>query len=92
MMHSNSNELIAGLFSDSLNIQIICSIYENEVSAQMIANILSLDEEDISRHLEILSSQFLVSKKQRGKEMVYSLINPKVCDSILMLRDAVEHK
>ncbi|MHB8337642.1 MAG: hypothetical protein ACYC6P_09855 [Ignavibacteriaceae bacterium] len=32
-MNSESNELIAGLFSDSMNIEILCSIYENEVTA-----------------------------------------------------------
>ena len=38
-MNSESNELIAGLFSDSMNIEILCSIYENEVTADSIEGI-----------------------------------------------------
>lgn len=90
MLNSKSNELIAGLFSDSMNIQILCSIYDNEVSTGTIANLLSLDEEEVKKHLESLCEQSFVIKKQRANEMIYSLLNPKVCDSILMLRDSIE--
>ncbi len=83
-------ELIARLFSDPMNIQILCSVYENEVTADTIAALLDLDKEDVAKHLEMLCKQSLVKRKQRGNNMVYSLINPKVCDSILMLRDSME--
>ncbi len=91
MMNSKSNELIAGLFSDSINIEILCSIYENEVNAVTIANLLSLDEGAVARHLELLCEQSFVNKRQSGNDVVYSLINPKVCDSILSLSDSIEY-
>jgi predicted transcriptional regulator len=90
MLNSKSNELIAGLFSDSINIEILCSIYENEVTADVVANLLDLNEEEVVRHLEKLCAQLFVIKRQRENDVVYSLINPKVCDSILSLRDSIE--
>ncbi len=92
MLNSKSNELIAGLFSDSLNIQILCSIYDNEVSADTVASMLDLNIEEVSKYLDILCKQSLVNRKQRGDYIVYSLINPNVCNSILALRDSIEYK
>ena len=91
MMNSKSNALIAGLFSDALDIQILCSIYDNEVTTDVIANLLNLSEEEVTRHLETLCKMPLVIKRQRGNNLVYGLINPKVCDSILLLRDSIEY-
>lgn len=90
-MNPKSNELIAGLFSDVLNIQILCSIYDNEVTADAIANLLNLSEEEIKSHLETLCKIPLVIKRQNGNNIVYGLINSRVCDSILSLRDSIEY-
>ena len=89
-MSSKSNELIAGLFSDSMNIEILCSIYENEVTADSIANLLNLNEDEVTKKLELLYNKSFVKRKQKGNGFVYSLANPKVCDYILMLRDSIE--
>ena len=90
MLNSKSNELIAGLFSDSLNIQILCSIYDKEVTADAVVSLLNLNEEEVTKHLETLCGKSFVIKRQRENNVVYSLINPKVCDSILTLRDSIE--
>ncbi|MCL5030901.1 MAG: helix-turn-helix domain-containing protein [Bacteroidetes bacterium] len=90
-MSSKSNELIAGLFSDSENIQILCSIYENEVSADTIANLLNLNEDEVTKKLELLYNKSLVKRRQKENSIVYSLVNPKVCDYILSLKDSIEY-
>ncbi len=92
MTNSKSNELIAELFSDSMDIEILCSIYENEVTTETIANLLSVDKEEVAQHLELLCKLSLVSKKQKDNVILFSLINPKVCDSILMLRDSTGYR
>lgn len=89
-MNSESNELIDGLFSDSMNIEILCSIYENEVTADSIANLLNLNEDEVTKKLELLYNKSFVKRRQKGNDIVYRLVNPKVCDSILMLRDSIE--
>lgn len=91
-MDSELNKLIAELFSDSKNIQILCSIYENEVTAETIANILNLSEEEVAKQLEMLCSQSFVNRKRKGNNIIYSLINPKVCDSILRLKDSISYR
>ena len=84
--------MIAELFSDSKNIQILCSIYENDVSADVIANLLEMNEPEVVERLEMLRKGSLVNRRQEGAGVVYSLVNPKVCDSILSLRDSIGHR
>ena len=90
-MNSESNELIAGLFSDSMNIEILCSIYENEVTAEAITNLLNFNEDEVTKKLEMLFNNSFVKRRQKGNSFIYSLVNPKVCDSILSLRDSIEN-
>ena len=90
-MNSKSNELIAGLFSDSMNIEILCSIYENEVTADSIANLLNLNEDEVTKKLELLYNKSFVKRSQKENGFVYSLANPKVCDYILSLKDSIEY-
>ncbi|PJA99860.1 MAG: hypothetical protein CO128_02155 [Ignavibacteriales bacterium CG_4_9_14_3_um_filter_30_11] len=91
-MNSELNKLIAELFSDSNRIQILCSIYENEVTAAEIANLLNISEEEVTEQLEILCRQSLIKLKEKRNDIVYSLRNPKICDSILMLKDSISHR
>lgn len=90
-MNSDLYKIIAVLFSDSMNIQILCSIYENEVTADSIANLLNLNEDELTIRLETLCTESFISRRLRGNDIVYSLVNPKVCDSILMLSDSIEY-
>ena len=91
MLNTKSNELIAGLFSDSMSIEILCSIYENEVTAEAIANLLNLNEDEVTKKLELLFNKSFVKRRQKGNSFIYSLVNPKVCDYILSLRDSIEN-
>ena len=91
-MNSDLNKVIAELFSDSKNIQILCSIYENEVSAEAVANLLEMNESEVVERLEMLRKESLVSRRQEGDGVIYSLVNPRVCDSILLLRDSLDHR
>jgi DNA-binding transcriptional ArsR family regulator len=90
-MNRKLDKLISSLFSDSENIKILCSIYENEVSAANIASLLNLTEAEVINRLKILYKNSLVSKRKLKNSTVYSLKNPKVCDSILFLRDSFEY-
>lgn len=91
-MNSDVNKTIAGLFADAKNIQILCSIYENEVAADIIANLLDMDETEVVQRLEMLFEESFVNRRHEGNGTVYSMTNPKVCDSILSLRDSIEHR
>ena len=88
-MDSDLNKAIAELFSDSRNIEILCSIYENEVSAETIAKVLGMSESEVAERLEILRKESFVNRRQKRDGVFYSMLNPKVCDSILSLRDSI---
>lgn len=87
-MDKQINKLISELFSDLAYIKILCSIYESEVSASSIASLIDLDEDEVIQKLNTLVKNNLVYRKPKEKFYVYSLANPKVCDSILSLKDS----
>ena len=75
-MEAELYKLITGLFSDSGNIQILCSIYENEVTAYAIADLLNLTKDEVMKKLELLYNKFLIKRRQKGNGIAYSLVNP----------------
>ena len=87
-MDKQINKLISNLFSDPNYIEILCSIYESEVTASSIANLLGLDEDKVVQKLDTLIKNNLVYRKPKEQFYVYTLANPKVCDSILSLKDS----
>ena len=91
-MNAEPYSAIAQLFSDSRNVEVLCSIYENEVSAGEIAKLLDMSESEVAERLETLCKESFVDRRQRGEGVFYSMVNPKVCDSILSLRDSIKHK
>lgn len=89
-MGSESYEIIAELFYDPRNIEVLCSIYENEISLGAIVKVLGITESEVTERLVSLCKRHLVNCREEADGTVYSLANPKVCDSILSLRDSIE--
>lgn len=89
-MDKQINKLISDLFSDPTYIKILCSIYESEVTAFSIASLIGLDEDEVIQKLDTLIKNNLVYRKPKEQFYVYSLANPKVCDSILTLKDSFQ--
>ena len=87
-MDMQINKLISDLFSDPAYIGILCSIYESEVTASSIASLIDIDEDEVIQKLDTLVKNNLVYRKPKEQFYVYSLANPKVCDSILNLKDS----
>ncbi len=83
------NEILKNIFSDSSLVDVICSVYEKELTSLAIANLLNVDNVTIEEHLKTLLDLRLVRKISKNANEYFSLTNPKVCDSILMLKDAV---
>src|SRR3972149_1955160 len=87
-MDNQINKLISDLFSDPSYIEILCSIYENEVTSSSIAKLVELDENEVIQKLDALMENNLVCRRGEKLFYVYSLANPKMCDSILNLKDS----
>jgi soluble P-type ATPase len=87
--HSYVDETLKNIFSDSTIVNVICSVYDRELTSIAIANLLSLDNDRISIYLEKLLDLKLIKKLKKENQEYFALINPKICDSILMLKDAI---
>ena len=87
--HNYVDETLKNIFSESGIVNVICSVYEQELTSLAIANLLNIDAEMINSHLKKLLDLKLVKKLRKENHEYYTLTNPKICDSILMLKDAI---
>ena len=87
--YNNVNMMLKNIFSDSCYIEIICLLYERELSATEISDLLNHDKNFIENHLEALVQLNLVRKVQKNNNDFFISSNPKVCDSIISLKDAL---
>lgn len=85
----NVDEIIKNIFADSFCVNVICSIYEAELTSFAISGLLNLDDAIIEEKLRTLLEMGLVKKITKNSSDYFTLTNPKVCDSILMLKDAI---
>jgi len=87
--HNNVNETLKNIFSNAGLIDVICSLYEKHLTSLEIGELLNLDNVTIENHLILLLDMKLIKKKSYNKIDSYIVANSKVCDSILMLKDAI---
>lgn len=85
----NVDEIIKNIFADSFCVNVICSIYEAELTSFAISDLLNLNDDVIKEKLRLLLEMNLVKKVTKNSNDYFTLTNPKVCDSILMLKDAI---
>ncbi len=88
-MSKRIDKLISELFADSVYIEILCSIYENEITSASIAKMLNLNKDEVTKKIDFLVKHNLVVRTLKNRSYTFTLKNPKVCDSILMLKDAI---
>jgi transcription initiation factor IIE alpha subunit len=86
---NNVNETLKNIFSDAGLIDVICSLYEKHLTSTEIAKLVNLDNSTIEKHLKLLLDMNLIKTFSYNNTDSYTVINPKVCDSILMLKDAL---
>ncbi|HCY76125.1 MAG TPA: hypothetical protein DHV28_09415 [Ignavibacteriales bacterium] len=84
------DETLKNIFSDPTITNIICSIYDQHLTLHAIASLLNLDSEIVNIHLKKLVDLNLVKKVEKEGQVYFIITNSKVCDSILMLKDAIQ--
>ncbi len=77
------------IFSDPVSVKVICSIYDKCLTVNDIANLLELDNSTVEEHLSSLFKMNLVKRTLHNNGDYYTNVNPKICDSILMLKDSI---
>lgn len=76
------------VFGDSTRINIIATLYENELCVCDIAEVLNMTVSAVSHQLRILRHNKLVKTRRSGKEVFYSLADDHV---VKILEMAIEH-
>lgn len=87
--NTDISNLVSNIFADKINIGILCSLYDKNLCANTISSILNLEINELDRRLEILVQYNILTKIQNDSDVLYYLKEPKVCDSIIMLKDAL---
>jgi predicted transcriptional regulator len=86
---NQTTELCRKIFNNKLNVEVLCSIYDKKLSTDQIASMLTIsaiEAQEIINHLLQIGIVSIISVDQIEK---YYLKQPKICDSIIMLKDAV---
>ncbi len=86
---NNVNETLKNIFSDADLVDVFCSLYENHLTSTKIAKLVNLDSITIENYLRQLLEMKLIKKFSVNDTDSYTVVNPKVCDSILLLKDAL---
>lgn len=89
METNQTTELCRKIFNNKLNVEVLCSIYDKKLSTDQIASMLTIsaiEAQEIINHLLQIGIVSIISVDQIEK---YYLKQPKICDSIIMLKDAV---
>lgn len=76
------------VFGDSTRINIIATLYENELCVCDVAEVLNMTVSAVSHQLRILRHNKLVKTRRSGKEVFYSLADDHV---VKILEMAIEH-
>ena len=72
--HNYVDETLKNIFSDSGIVNVICSVYEQELTSLAIASLLNIDAEMINSHLKKLLDLKLVKKLRKENQEYYTLI------------------
>lgn len=76
---TNSNEFV--LIMKSLahpdRIKIICAIFNDSHNVTEIGRISGISQPSLSAHLRVIHSSGLISQYRKGKEIYYSIDDPK---------------
>jgi hypothetical protein len=84
------NETLKNIFSDPAITNIICSVYVQHLTLDPIANLLNFDSELVNIRLKKLVDLNLVEKLQKENQECFIISNSRICDSILMLKNAIQ--
>ncbi len=83
------NETLSSIFTEIGLVDVICSLYEKQLTSVEIGILLDLDHTTIENNLNQLINMNLVKKIKKNNTELFMVTNPKLCDSILMLKDAL---
>jgi predicted transcriptional regulator len=85
----NVNDILKKIFSSPDLIEIICSLYEREMTLPQIAGQLDYEVSTLINQIQLLKKYKLLRSVNRNGVEYYMSANQKVCDSLINLKDAL---
>ena len=80
------------VFSNSTRLEILNLLRDVELSVTELINKTGLSQANISQHLAIMKSKGIVASRRRGKNIYYSLENPKIIKAFDIIREILTEK
>jgi DNA-binding transcriptional ArsR family regulator len=84
-------QLCEGL-ADPKRIALLYALREGATTVNQLAELLTLPQATVSRHLKILRERDLVNARRDGMNVYYSVSNDKVLDALDLLRQVLNEQ
>ena len=80
------------VFSNSTRLEILNLLRDGELSVTELINKTGLSQANISQHLAIMKSKGIVASRRRGKNIYYTLENPKIIKAFDIIKEVLSEK
>ena len=77
------------VFTNSKRLEILNLLRGKEMSVTDLTKRTKLSQVNVSQHLSIMKSKGFVASKRRGKNIYYSITNPKIIKAFDIIREVL---
>ena len=80
------------VFTNPKRLEILNLLRDKEMSVTDITKRTKLSQVNVSQHLSIMKSKGFVASKRRGKNIYYSITNPKIIKAFDIIREILAER
>ena len=80
------------VFTNSKRLEILNLLRDKEMSVTDLTKRTKLSQVNVSQHLSIMKSKGIVASKRRGKNIYYSITNPKIIKAFDIIREILAER
>ena len=83
---------ICKALANPIRIEILNLLKSSEKTVTELANLVGVNQANLSQHLTILRSKKIVEAKRVGNNVYYSLANPRIIEACNLLRQILQEQ
>lgn len=83
---------ICKALANPIRIEILNLLKSGEKTVTELANLVGVNQTNLSQHLTILRSKKIVEAKRVGNNVYYSLANPRIIEACNLLRQILQEQ
>ena len=80
------------VFTNPKRLEILNLLRDKEMSVTDLTKRTKLSQVNVSQHLSIMKSKGFVASKRRGKNIYYSITNPKIIKAFDIIREILAER